>query len=126
MSSFWFGRETERNIAKTLEIYIVTAIVNGGKWSSLEPHSLPIALLNWTIKQNRQNRNMGYVICIFALKVDFFMRLELVQSKKRLYNNVETLSSDKEKKQYTVKKKACNAHQIWCATFVPSGTPYMA
>ena len=25
----------------------------------------------------------------------------------------------------TVKKKACNAHQIWCATFVPSGTPYM-
>ena len=27
---------------------------------------------------------------------------------------------------YTVKKKACNAHQIWCATFVPSGTPYMA
>ena len=24
------------------------------------------------------------------------------------------------------KKKACNAHQIWCATFVPSGTPYMA
>ena len=29
-------------------------------------------------------------------------------------------------KLYTVKKKACNAHQIWCATFVPSGTPYMA
>ena len=27
---------------------------------------------------------------------------------------------------HTVKKKACNAHQIWCATFVPSGTPYMA
>ena len=27
---------------------------------------------------------------------------------------------------YTVKQKACNAHQIWCATFVPSGTPYMA
>ena len=26
----------------------------------------------------------------------------------------------------TVKKKACNAHQIWCATFVPTGTPYMA
>ena len=26
----------------------------------------------------------------------------------------------------TVKIKACNAHQIWCATFVPSGTPYMA
>ena len=26
----------------------------------------------------------------------------------------------------TVKKKACNAHQIWCATFVLSGTPYTA
>ena len=46
LSSFWFGRETDRNIAKTLEVYIVTAIVKGGKWSSLEPHSLPIAL--WT------------------------------------------------------------------------------
>ena len=31
---------------------------------------LSIPLLDWTIKQNRQNRNMGYV-CIFALKVDF-------------------------------------------------------
>ena len=30
-----------------------------------------IALLDWTIKQKRQNRNMGYV-CVFALKVDFF------------------------------------------------------
>ena len=27
---------------------------------------------------------------------------------------------------YTVKKTTCNAHQIWCATLVPSGTPYMA
>ena len=27
---------------------------------------------------------------------------------------------------HTVKKKACNAHQIWCAMFVPTGTPYMA
>ena len=28
----------------------------------LEPHSLSIALLDWTIKQTeRQNRNMGYV-----------------------------------------------------------------
>ena len=43
--------------------YIVTAIVKGGKWSSLEPHSLLIALLDWTIKQKRQIRNMGYVIC---------------------------------------------------------------
>ena len=46
--------------------YIVTAIVRGGKWSLLEPHSLSIALLDWTIKQKRQNRNMGDV-CVFAL-----------------------------------------------------------
>ena len=32
----------------------------------LEPHSLSIALLDWTIKQKRQNRNMGNV-CVFAL-----------------------------------------------------------
>ena len=31
---------------------------------------LSIALLDWTIKQKRQNGNMGYV-CVFALKVDF-------------------------------------------------------
>ena len=29
---------------------------------------LSIALLDWTIKQKRQNRNMGYV-CVFALSV---------------------------------------------------------
>ena len=46
----------------------MTAIVRGGKWSSIEPHSLSIALLDWTIKQKRQNRNMGYV-CVFALSV---------------------------------------------------------
>ena len=46
---------------------------------------LSIALLDWTIKQKRQNRNMGYV-CVFALlvkceaghnnivKVDFFIQ----------------------------------------------------
>ena len=46
--------------------YYVTAIVRGGKWSILEPHSLSVALLDWTIKLKRQNRNMGYV-CVFAL-----------------------------------------------------------
>ena len=46
----------------------MTAIVRGGKWSSIEPHFLSIALLDWTIKQKRQNRNMGYV-CVFALSV---------------------------------------------------------
>ena len=34
------------------------------KWSPLQPHSLSIALLDWTIKQKRQNRNMGYAICV--------------------------------------------------------------
>ena len=45
----------------------MTAIVRGGKWSAIEPHFLSIALLD-TIKQKRQNRNMGYV-CVFALSV---------------------------------------------------------
>ena len=56
---------------------------------------LSIALLDWTIKQKRQKRNMGYVR-VFALsvkceanhnnvvKVDFFIQQELVRSKKRL------------------------------------------
>ena len=51
-------------LPRPLKYNIVTAIVKGGKWSSLEPHSLSIALLDWTIKQKRQNRNMGYVICV--------------------------------------------------------------
>ena len=46
----------------------MTTIVGGGKWSSIEPHFLSIALLDWNIKQKRQNRNMGYV-CVFALSV---------------------------------------------------------
>ena len=46
----------------------MTAIVRGGKWSSIEPHFFSIALLDWTIKQKRKNRNMGYV-CVFALSV---------------------------------------------------------
>ena len=37
-------------LPKTLKVYC-DAIVRGGKWSLLEPHSLSIALLDWTIKQ---------------------------------------------------------------------------
>ena len=37
-----------------------------------------------------------------------------------------TCGEEGHKSPHTVKKKACNAHQIWCATFVPTGTPYMA
>ena len=33
--------------------YIVTAIVRGDKWSLLEPHSLSIALLDWTTDNNK-------------------------------------------------------------------------
>ena len=44
----------------------LTAIVRGGKLLLLEPHSLSIAQLDWTIKQKRQNTNMGNV-CVFAL-----------------------------------------------------------
>ena len=45
--------------------YIVTAIVRGGKWSLLEPHSLLIALLDWTIKQKRQNEK--WEMCAYLL-----------------------------------------------------------
>ena len=65
--SIIFGLVEKLNkiLPKTLKVYC-DSHVRGGKWSSLEPHSLSIALLDWTIKQKRQNRNMGYV-CIFAL-----------------------------------------------------------
>ena len=36
---------------------------------------LSIALLDWAIKQKRQNRNMGYV-SVFALKVNFLIGTE--------------------------------------------------
>ena len=51
-------------LPRPLKYNIVTPIVKGGKWSTLEPHSSLIALLDWTIKQKRQNRNMGYVTCV--------------------------------------------------------------
>ena len=55
--------------------------------------------MDWTIKQKRQNRNMGYVIYIFALKVDFFYA---VRAGTEQEENVETVSSDKEKKKQYV------------------------
>ena len=54
--------------------------------------------MDWTIKQKRQNRNMGYVIYIFALKVDFYA----VRAGTEQEENVETVSSDKEKKKQYV------------------------
>ena len=65
---FFFGLAEKLNeiLPRPLK-YIVTPIVKGGKWSSLEPHSLLIALLDWTIRQKRQNRNMGYVMCAYLL-----------------------------------------------------------
>ena len=78
----------QRNLTKYCQRplkYIVTAIVRCGKWSSIKPHFLSITLLDWTIKQKKQIRNMGYV-CVFALsvkceashnnnvKVDFFIQ----------------------------------------------------
>ena len=83
----------------------MTAIVRGGKWSSIELHFLSIALLDWTIKQKRQNRNMGYV-CVFVLsvkceashnnivKVDFFYTVRAGTAQE------ETENSAKKKKQY--------------------------
>ena len=61
---------------------------------------LSIPLLDWTIKQKRQNRNTGYV-CIFALKVDFLCSKswsEQEETVKQLIMLIlETLSSDKKK-----------------------------
>ena len=39
----------------------------------IRTHSLSIALLDWTIKQKRQNRNMGNV-CVFALNFQYNVR----------------------------------------------------
>ena len=44
--------------------------VRGGKWSSIVPHFLSIALLDWTIKQKRQNRNMGICVRICSVKCE--------------------------------------------------------
>ena len=68
---------------------------------------LSIALLDWTIKQKRQNRNMGYV-CVFALLVKCEASHNNNNCKSRLFlyskswykarrdckiiNNVETVS----------------------------------
>ena len=80
---FYFGLAEKLNkiLPKTLEVYCDSHC----KRSSTETHFLSIALLDWTIKQKRQNRDMGYV-CVFALsvkceashnnivKVDFFSK----------------------------------------------------
>ena len=62
---------------------------------------LSIALLDWTIKEKRQNGNMGYV-CIFALKVDFLCSKSWYGARRdcKIINNVETVSSIKIMKQY--------------------------
>ena len=73
------------------------------KWSSIEPHFLSNALLDWTIKQKRQNRNMGYV-CIFALSVKCEASHNNIKKVARrdckIINNAETVSPAKKKKQY--------------------------
>ena len=65
----------------------------------LEPHSLSIALLDWTINQKRQNRNMGNV-CVFALNFGLFSKswYRARRDCKIINNAVETLSSDKKKR----------------------------
>ena len=99
-------------LPKTLEVYCDSHC----KRSSIEPHFLSIALFDWTIKQKRQNRNMGYV-CVFALSVkceashNNVVKVDFLYSKswygarrdyKRINNAfiLETLSSAKKKKQY--------------------------
>ena len=64
----------------------------------LEPHSLSIALLDWTIKQKRRNRNMGNV-CVFALNFSLCSKSWYRARRDCKINNnaLETLSSDKKK-----------------------------
>ena len=86
----------------------MTAIVRGGKWSLLEPHSLSIGLLDWTIKQKRQNRNNGKCVRIcskFSVKCEasrfYAVRAGTEQENCKIINNaVETLTQIKKKKQY--------------------------
>ena len=60
---------------------------------------LSIALLDWTIKKKRQNRNMRYV-CVFALKIDFLCSKSWYGARRdcKMINNAETVSSDKKKR----------------------------
>ena len=64
------------------------AIVRGGKWSSIEPHFLSIAQLDWTIKQKRQNRNMGYVLYVLALSVNVRQVITVIHNIKRQNRNM--------------------------------------
>ena len=99
-------RNWTKSCQRPLKYIIVTAIVTCGKWSSLEPHSLLIALLDWTIKQKRQIRNMGYVICVRICSISrlFLCSKSWYRAKRdcKIINNVETVSSDKEKKKQYV------------------------
>ena len=71
----------------------------------LEPHSLSIALLDWTIKQKRQNRNMGNV-CVFALNVGLCSK-SWYRARRDCNNAVETLSSFKKK------EAVCRILRFW-------------
>ena len=74
----------------------------------LEPQSLSIALLDWTIKQKRQNRNMGNV-CVFALNFGLCSKswYRARRDCKIINNAVETLSSDKKK------EAVCRILRFW-------------
>ena len=71
----------------------------------LEPHSLSIALLDWTIKQKRQNRNMGNVCEFAGLCSKSWYRAR--RDCKIINNAVETLSSDKKK------EAVCRILRFW-------------
>ena len=90
---------------------------------NIELHFLSIALLDWTIKQKRQNRNVGYV-CVFALsvkceashnnivKVDFLYSKSWYGARRdcKIINNafiLETVSSAKKK------EAVCRILRFW-------------
>ena len=74
----------------------------------LEPHSLSTTLLDWTIKQKRQNRNMGNV-CVFALNFGLCSKswYRARRDCKIINNAVETLSS------YIKKEAICRILRFW-------------
>ena len=92
----------------------MTAIVKGGKWSSIEPHFLSIALLDWTIKQKRQNRSIALSVKCEAshnnvVKVDFLYSKSWYGARRdcKIISNVETVSSAKKK------EAVCRILRVW-------------
>ena len=69
----------------------MTGIVRGGKRSSLEPHFLSIALLDWTITRKAKQK-YGYV-CVL---LNFSVKCEACHCKSRLFYTVRAGTEQEE------------------------------